>query len=62
MTDLEKQVIKLLEVTGTTNVLDAIDYIKTIEKLITTTHPPKDYCKHCKGVCTRKDATIYDED
>ena len=26
------------------------------------THPPKDYCKYCKGVCTRKDATIYDED
>lgn len=55
MTPLEKQVTILLGLTGTLNVLDAIEHIKTLKHLLATTEQQR---KEWVDMCIRKQARI----
>ena len=55
MTPLEKQVTILLGLTGTLNVLDAIDHVKTLKHLLGTTEQQR---KEWADMCIKKQARI----
>lgn len=55
MTLLEKQVTILLGLTGTLNVLDAVEHVKTLKHLLETTeHQRKEWAE----LCIKKQARI----
>ena len=55
MTPLEKQVTILLGLTGTLNVLDAIEHVKTLKHLLKTTEQQR---MDWADMCIRKQARI----
>jgi hypothetical protein len=55
MTPLEKQVTILLGLTGTLNVLDAIEHVKTLKHLLATTEQQR---KEWAEMCIKKQARI----
>lgn len=55
MTPLEEQVTILLGLTGTLNVLDAIDHVKTLKHLLHTTEQQR---KEWADMCIKKQARI----
>lgn len=55
MTPLEKQVSILLGLTGTLNVLDAIEHVKTLKRLLATTEQQR---KIWADMCIKKQARI----
>lgn len=55
MTPLEQQVTTLLGLTGTLNVLDAIEHVKTVKHLLHTTEQQR---KEWADMCIRKQARI----
>jgi len=55
MTTLEKQVTILLGLTGTLNMLDAIEHVKTLKHLLSITEQQR---KNWADMCIRKQARI----
>ena len=55
MTALEEQVTILLGLTGTLNVLDAIEHVKTLKHLLATTEQQR---KEWADMCIKKQARI----
>lgn len=55
MTQLEKQVTILLGLTGTLNVLDAIEHIKTLKRILAITEQQR---KEWADICIKKQARI----